>query len=688
MKSRFQALKLIRQVGIELLTAEQALENQQEPEVESLTRAEKKASEALRLCRQHKISEELIALGQLATIYRLQKKYRQALALFRDQLVLAEQRKDIDSQQSILEMLGRISLDLEEWMDARDWYKRALELFELRRGRLAAEAIQVSFNQRGVALYEPLIQIALLQNEKETALEIVEQSKSRALLNLLGTMPLDCPSKQPSLVVREKDLLAAEREVAASWRNTSEQAVTERIEIWQRWLQLRRELEQVWQEMAQEGECADYIALRCGKSPDLAAVRNALVQSGNNAATKVALLTYFVGKETTWLVVIKPHEPEPLAFDLGVEPAHLHRCALRLLIDFNGLKHESILWGIGDETKEALALSPDISKKPRLRLEDPAGAGPHRFLLKPEYYYQMTYLDKLSEVLLPSQLGKLLSDCNLLCVSAHGPLHGLPFHALRWHDGRYLIENFGVSYVPSVGVLRYCQRHHRARQGKTPRSCLFAGIDAVGNQPFEQDGQYLAPLFTEVHKGQQYLALEGSEGPRAATKQQVSAEMEHFDVVHLACHGLFATDRGEKNPLESGLQLAASPLKLVHQSGLTSEDSLLTAREVFKQSLCADLVTLRACSSGRKYVEAGDELMGLSRAFLYAGANSLLVSLWNVNSQSSHKLLATFYQRWLKENMPKWKALQQAQCDFLNSDDNHCHHPYHWAPFILIGNWA
>jgi CHAT domain-containing protein len=159
-------------------------------------------------------------------------------------------------------------------------------------------------------------------------------------------------------------------------------------------------------------------------------------------------------------------------------------------------------------------------------------------------------------------------------------------------------------------------------------------------------------------------------------------------VVHLACHGLFATDQNWANPLKSGLLLGDGYQERVQRNEPIPDDCLLTAQELFGLNLNADLVTLRACSSGRTHVQAGDELVGLSRAFLYGGTPSLLVSLWNVNTKSSYSLLEAFYQKWLQgAGMPKWKALQQAQHALLYHEDERYHHPYHWAPFVLIGDW-
>lgn len=82
---------------------------------------------------------------------------------------------------------------------------------------------------------------------------------------------------------------------------------------------------------------------------------------------------------------------------------------------------------------------------------------------------------------------------------------------------------------------------------------------------------------------------------------------------------------------------------------------LLSTREIFGLQLTADLVTLGASSSGRAVIQSGDELVGLTRAFLYAGAPSLIVSLWNVNKRSSQRLLTWFYRLWLAQDQPQPK---------------------------------
>jgi CHAT domain-containing protein len=117
---------------------------------------------------------------------------------------------------------------------------------------------------------------------------------------------------------------------------------------------------------------------------------------------------------------------------------------------------------------------------------------------------------------------------------------------------------------------------------------------------------------------------------------------------------------------------------------------LLTARDILERRMRARLVTLNACSSGLQGERnAGDELDGFARALLLAGARSVLLTLWNVDQISSSEFLARFYERWLdpRSGVSKWRALHETQKAFLAERHDYLRHPYHWAPFTLLGDW-
>jgi CHAT domain-containing protein len=108
--------------------------------------------------------------------------------------------------------------------------------------------------------------------------------------------------------------------------------------------------------------------------------------------------------------------------------------------------------------------------------------------------------------------------------------------------------------------------------------------------------------------------------------------------------------------------------------------------DVFNLELNASLVTLSACESGASAAGGGDELVGFSRAFLYAGAASLLMSLWRVEDQATAHLMDRFYQA-LLDDQRKAGALRQSQLALLRGNEGYRYrHPYFWAPFVLIGH--
>jgi CHAT domain-containing protein len=413
---------------------------------------------------------------------------------------------------------------------------------------------------------------------------------------------------------------------------------------------------------------------------------------------KIGLISYFTTSDTTLIFLVKRDLDAPSVFEAKdkdgkpITVDHLRLCAQRLVVDFHGLSYEWENSANAGIIADCLKLIPEINR-PSLRESFGDAFYPSGNLLDPLYKFELTYLDDLSEALLPAKLRNQISDCDILCFAPYGPLHSLPLHALRLGKSEeYIIERFGVCYTPSASVLRYCQAKNKLRKPELkhkPERAIAACVGAVENDPgdFADDIDLLMCKF----KGANFQTLQDL----SATKYNVSSSVNDKDIIHFACHGRFSSSRTD--PLEeSGLMLSDGKLnRSLKEFDQTSPQErakfFLTAREIFNVQLNADLVTLRACSSGRAEVLAGDELMGLSRAFLYAGTPSLIVTLWDVSISSSYILLKEFYRLWLDEShpLPKWKALQQAQLSLLkNKDINEEYgHPYHWAPLILIGDW-
>ncbi|MBS1852343.1 MAG: tetratricopeptide repeat protein [Acidobacteria bacterium] len=228
----------------------------------------------------------------------------------------------------------------------------------------------------------------------------------------------------------------------------------------------------------------------------------------------------------------------------------------------------------------------------------------------------------------------------------HGLLHYVPFHAL--FDGQqHLIDRYTVSYAPSAGIFALCQE----RAANTSGSSLILGIPDAQAPAIEDEVKELAGM---VPQSQLYL---GGDAKESVLRAQGPA----CRTIHIATHGHFRQD----NPMFSGIRLA---------------DSFLSLFDLYHLKLPVELITLSGCSTGLNVVADGDELIGLVRGLLHAGAQSLMLSLWDVHDQSTAKFMKLFYQHWL-QGKPKAVALQQAMIALRESYP----HPYQWAPFILVG---
>jgi CHAT domain-containing protein/tetratricopeptide (TPR) repeat protein len=233
-----------------------------------------------------------------------------------------------------------------------------------------------------------------------------------------------------------------------------------------------------------------------------------------------------------------------------------------------------------------------------------------------------------------------------LIIVPHGVLHYLPFHALL-DDKGYLIDSFTISYAPSASVFAHCQEKPAQTTGRS----LILGVP---------DAQ--APLILEEVRAVAATLPEAEliVGP-AANEHVLREKGQQSRVIHIATHGRFRQD----NPMFSGIRLG---------------DAYLSLYDLYQLKLNAELVTLSGCATGMNVVTPGDELLGLVRGLLFAGAHSLLLSLWDVHDQSTADFMRCFYRR-LQSMNDKASALQEAMIELRERFP----HPYYWSPFTLIG---
>jgi CHAT domain-containing protein/Tfp pilus assembly protein PilF len=318
---------------------------------------------------------------------------------------------------------------------------------------------------------------------------------------------------------------------------------------------------------------------------------------------------------------------------------------------------------------------------------------------------------------------KQIEDASQLLISPDGMLNLLPVAALVDEQGRYLVERYSISYLTSG---RDLLRLQMPRQGRsTPlvvadpifgepegvqvskaavpakrsltRNRLRQSVTTGGNlsevyfarlEGTQQEARAIQSLFPDSD------VLTGAHAAESALKQAVAPQL-----VHIATHGFFLEEHSPAQPQEGnrrGINLNVRIENPLLRSGLAltganlrsdkGDDGILTAMEATGLNLWGTkLVTLSACDTGLGEVKNGEGVYGLRRAFVLAGAETLVMSLWPVSDRVTRELMTRYYEG-LKRGQGRGEALRQMQLDMLKRKERQ--HPFYWASFIQSGEWA
>ncbi len=259
-----------------------------------------------------------------------------------------------------------------------------------------------------------------------------------------------------------------------------------------------------------------------------------------------------------------------------------------------------------------------------------------------------------SRLVLP--ITDMLSNNNLTIVP-HGALHYLPFNALNSDNG-FMIDRYSIRVLPSASVMKFLKDRPEGHTG----NLLAFGNPDLGDPSYDLPGAQNETIAITKDKPKSKLLLR-----KQATETAVKQYGAGFRYLHFATHGTFDAEK----PLSSGLLMA----------GDSENDGTLTVGELYDLRLPADLVTLSACETALGKVANGDDVVGFTRGFLYAGTSSIVSSLWKVDDKATSILMQQFYKS-LKET-DKRQALRTAQ---LKVKDTYNSHPYFWAAFQITGS--
>lgn len=568
----------------------------------------------------------------------------QAAASFHEALELGRQMGDTTLVATCLYHWALLDRQRGDLHQALGRIQEALQIIESVRSRVTSEKLRITFLASKRAWYELDIDLRMRLEEKEpgrgyaaAALETSERARSRGLLDLIAEGRINVQEGiAPELRRREMELGARlswiQEQIGLAPDPASESAT-----------ELRDQLDEVGREMEQLEEEIRLQHPRYAEVRYPTPLRLGQIQGLLDEGT--TLLEYFVGREGSFLFLVTRE-----GFSAHrLPPADVLRQNVQAL--------------------RTTLLRSSILTLERFRRE---AGGLHDTLLGP--------------------LAAALEHTPDLLISPDGPLTVLPFEVLltdssrgaSYKDLSYLLREHSVSYVPSASVLaglREPRPEAKVDGGMRKRLVAFG-------DPIYPAAQLAAsPLRGPVSPaaapqlpgtGREVDAIAGLY-PEAEVARYVRGEATEENVkdnpllqtaqrIHFATHGLV----DEARPHLSGLMLTRLPG--------SREDGLLQVHEIFNLRLDADLVTLSACETGLGEQVTGEGMVGLTRAFLYAGARSLIVSLWPVSDLSTPELMTSFY-RHLGDTRTKTAALRRAKLERIDKGVE----PHRWAPFILAG---
>ncbi len=529
---------------------------------------------------------------------------------------------------------------------ALSFYRRAIEAMETVRDRISSEPLMIGFARNKIRLFERAIHIladeyALRPSPEGMAriFDLVEKAKAQAFLESIGEARIDLPGPDHSILrerqqaisrnISELTLMLANHEVPGS----DEQALKNEIELdEEEYIRLKSEMraigraeEEAWrQDVRQTDE-----------------IQRLLRQEG------AVMLEYFLGEQRSYLIRVSPTNIRLHLLPAKGAIARSLRAYLKLISD---------------------------------RLSDPrAGFGA---------------AERIGRELFPRDRDEDLKRAKAVIVIPDGILHNLPFEAIRVRDeagSRYLVEDMAVSYCPSASSLAVLKT--ASRPGKRTKGVLLIGAPNYGRMAIRHEGipigrrdtpgmilggeeVVISPLpfsrreIQGIAKSLASLDVDTLTG-NAATETNIKQwPLGDYRIIHFVCHGFL----NESSPFRSALAFSATEA--------SGDDGFLQMREIYGLTLNADLVVLSACQTAAGRLERSEGLMGLARPFFFAGARSVIASLWPINDESTVTFMRDFYTH-LVGGHPAGEALRDAKIKMLNSP---WAHPFYWASFLLQGD--
>lgn len=622
------------------------------------------------------LRREALALNNLGDDYNLLRQPDKALEQFTTALSSLRSMGDLRSAAASLEGIARAEQQRGNLAEARKNIEESLNLRETVRLRTGSLQLRASYRATLERAYEFYIDLLMQQHAKDPAhghdaeaLAASERGRARSLLERLSEASIDIrQGVDASLIEKERDLsrvlnAKAQREMQLKTRKGS----PDEIIVFEREMSaLEDEYQQVQAEIRKSSP--QYAALT---QPHPLSLKEIQQQLDPNSV----LLEYALGEDRSYVWVVTS------------DSLKTYQLPKRVVIE-----------ALATQVSESLSARSLVKS-----LETPAQRTAR--IAAADVAFRRASKELSWLILTPAaiEFGK-----RRLIVVADGALQYVPFAALSFADGggyRPLVLSHEVVSLPSASAFALQRRNLENRQPAAKAVAVIADpVFSVGDArlktaatreasetnstrsiehlPAGAAGQLSIPRlpFTRAEAEQilavapatsSLKALDFSANRTIAT----SGELSNYRYVHFATHGYLDTTRAG---------LSAIVLSLVDQQGKPL-DGFLRVHDIYNLNLPAELVVLSACETGLGKDVKGEGLDGLTRAFMYAGARRLIVSLWNVNDKATAALMQRLYVEMLKSNKTPAAALRAAQIELMRT--RQWQSPYYWAAFVMQGEW-
>jgi CHAT domain-containing protein/tetratricopeptide (TPR) repeat protein len=492
-------------------------------------------------------------------------------------------------------------------------------------------------------IFENAIAVSLEMNDIARAFEYAERSKAFTLLEAVRlNRAMDFAGIDPDSLRMEQDLRI--RIAETEQRYAAADSLFEKIKLLEEKQKLQNDLEALVKELRKnpgyEKLMSDFELMSAAQ------VQQSLLREDQ------ALIEYFVGEDRTYLFFI-PKEGRPQVFTADISRERIAHEVRELTYAMYIPKLEAY----GDEEIKRL------QKKYTDRYTDSVyaeyGAHFYRILLQP--VLEGPGADARRLVIIPDDvLGYLPFDALLTSPpESTGDYGSYPFVA----------NDRQISYCYSAALLKEMQ--DQSLRHPSRRKMLAFALNEV---EFEQQLRSLRRMFNNLWgRGRGFVvALKGAGG----AEEKLREEAARYSCVHFSTHG----EVNDREPNYSYLKML--------RNARPEEDSLLQLFEIYNTPLNADLVVTSACKTGTGQLFRGEGIMSLARGFSYAGAGSIVTTLWAVQTHESELLINEFYRNLQKEGTAKDEALFQAKKAYFESDQlpSRMKHPFYWAGLIPIGD--